>query len=252
MEVYMTQISLINFSNLNNATHYEFMDKTLERVLTNNAICTNCKTQVEAFQAAVKEEKDCMVLSTKSLATDAITQADALRDRLYLGYKRIVRAYLNFPRPEYAKAAQILNQHIIDYKINTYDPLDKETGALKSFIEDLEVLHKSHIETLGITHYIEELNKANKAVDTHADIRLNENSAKSAGAMKRARVNADNAIAELVAYVNARMLLEGEEAYADFAAFLQTKIAKLKQSVSPKRKDDDPAPQTAEVQTESV
>lgn len=79
-----------------------------------------------------------MKISQKSLLTDDIAKADNDRDALYAGYKKAVEAFLVMPIADMAQAAKILAQHIKDYKINTADQLDKETGLLVNFITDLE------------------------------------------------------------------------------------------------------------------
>ncbi len=74
----------------------------------------------------------------------ARAEADKDRDALYVGYKKAVEAFLAMPIADMAQAAKVLAQHIKDYKINTADQLDKETGLLVNFITDLEIstLHK--------------------------------------------------------------------------------------------------------------
>ena len=129
-----------------------------------------------------------------------------------------------------------MNQHIIDYRINTEDPLDKESGALMGFIQDLETVHKPLIETLHLEVFVEHLRLANDTVEKYANVRTDENAAKIAGAMKQARTDCDNAYRDLIALVNARMLLEGSAAYESFANFMNTQIAHYKQSMVGRRK----------------
>ena len=124
----------------------------------------------------------------KSLATDEISKADALRDKIYAGYKKAVQAYLTLPLKDYTEAAVILNQHIIDYKICGRDQLNKETGALLGFIKDLETVHQSLVNKLHLNIFVEQLKLANDTVNKHTNIRTNERSAKIADAMKQARI----------------------------------------------------------------
>ena len=172
----------------------------------------------------------------KSLATDEISKADALRDKIYAGYKKAVQAYLTLPLKDYTEAAVILNQHIIDYKICGRDQLNKETGALLGFIKDLETVHQSLVNKLHLNIFVEQLKLANDTVNKHTNIRTNERSVKVAGATKQARIASDNAYRDLINHINARMMLEGEAAYEAFATFVNTQIAEYKQSVVSKRK----------------
>lgn len=232
----MAQVSTIALTNINNSAHFLFLKDIVDRASNDSNITKNCAAQVEALQKAVQEEDACSNISNKSLATDKIAEADRLRDKLYLGYKRSVSAYLDFPDADCANAAKILNQHIIDYNINVLDQLHKETGALVGFIKDLETIHKNLVETLNLTRFVDHLKAANETVREHTDVRTNERSVKVAGATKQARIASDNAYRDLINHINARMMLEGEAAYEAFAAFVNTQIAEYKQSVVSKRK----------------
>ena len=157
----MAQVSTIALTNINNSAHFLFLKDIVDRASNDSNITKNCAAQVEALQKAVQEEDACSNISNKSLATDKIAEADRLRDKLYLGYKRSVSAYLDFPDADCANAAKILNQHIIDYNINVLDQLHKETGALVGFIKDLETIHKNLVETLNLTRFVDHLKAAN-------------------------------------------------------------------------------------------
>ncbi|MCI5599794.1 MAG: DUF6261 family protein [Hallerella sp.] len=232
----MSQIESYKLTYLNNAAHFLFMKELLARALADENVSTKCKDQVDALQKTLKAEDDCFATSSKSLATDKITQADSFRDKLYLGYKKLVEAHLDAPIPELANAATVLNQHIVDYKINVRDQIDKETGSLVNFIQDLEGSHKAHVETLNLMAIVERLKQANEMVREYTNTRTDERSVKTAGAMKQARVVCDNAYSNLVRVVNAHMILEGDADYENFASFVNTQIAQLKMSALYKRK----------------
>ena len=232
----MLQITTIRLAGISNAAHYLFMDKTAERAKENELICKNCADALNILQNAIEKEQECASISQKSFATDEIAKADALRDKVYAGYKKAVQACMSIPLKEYVDATTVLNQHIIDYRINTEDPLDKESGALMGFIQDLETVHKPLIETLHLEVFVEHLRLANDTVEKYANVRTDENAAKIAGAMKQARTDCDNAYRDLIALVHARMLLEGSAAYESFANFMNTQIAHYKQSMVGRRK----------------
>ena len=172
-----------------------------------------------------------MQLSTKSLLTDKIADADKERDRLYAGYKKAVGGYEGFPDAAMAEAAKILSQHIKDYKINTQMQMDKETGLLVNFLQDLEGKFKPQVDALSLGAFVEKLKAANETVRELTAQRTDERSAKTAGALKTARSASDEAYRMLVQHVNARALLEGDAEYSAFIDYANTEIEHFKKEV---------------------
>ena len=172
-----------------------------------------------------------MQLSAKSLVTDKIAEADKERDRLYAGYKKAVSGYEGFPDAAIAEAAKALAQHIKDYKISPQMQMDKETGLLMNFIQDLEGKFSEQIKTLSLGAFVEKLKASNESVRDLTAQRTDERSAKTAGALKTARGVSEEAYKTLVQHVNARALLEGDEAYSAFIDYANTEIEHFKKEV---------------------
>ncbi|MDE6719596.1 MAG: hypothetical protein K2J68_07060 [Treponemataceae bacterium] len=227
----MREIQSIFLGNMNNAAHFMFVSNVVDRAEKDTAVAEKCKAQVAALREAVTAEDENLKISTKSLVTDKIAEADRLRDQLYAGYKKAVAGYVNFPVEEMADAAKALNQHIKDYKIDVQAQLDKETGLLVNFIQDLEGKFAEQVKALSLTAFVEKLKAANEDVRALTGQRTDERSARTAGALKAARVASDEAYKLLTMHVNAHALIEGEEAYAAFIDYANTEIAHFKQKV---------------------
>ncbi len=227
----MKEIQSIFLGNMNNAAHFMFVSNMAERAEKDSAVSEKCKAQVKSLREAVTAEDESLKISAKSLTTDKIADADRLRDQLYAGYKKAVGGYVNFPVEEMADAAKVLNQHIKDYKIDTQAQLDKETGLLVNFVQDLEGKFAEQVKALSLTAFVEKLKAANEEVRTLTSQRTDERSAKTAGALKAARTASDEAYRMLVLHVNAHALLEGEEAYAAFIDYANTEIEHFKKEV---------------------
>ena len=172
-----------------------------------------------------------MKISQKSLLTDEIAKADSDRDALYAGYKKAVEGFLAMPIADMAQAAKILSQHIKDYKINTADQLDKETGLLVNFISDLEDKYAAQVAKLGLTAFVTNLKEANERVRTLTLQRTNEKIGITVGALKTARTASDNAYRALVKMVNALALVFDEKDYTAFIDYVNTEIAHYKRKV---------------------
>ena len=227
----MKEIQSIALVNINNAAHFTFVSNMADRAEKDAAVAEKCAEQVKAFRAAVTAEDENLKISAKSLVTDKIAAADRLRDQLYAGYKKAVAGYVNFPVEDMADAAKVLNQHIKDYKIDVKAQLDKETGLLVNFVQDLEGKFAEQVKALSLTAFVEKLKAANEEVRELTGQRTDERSAKTAGALKAARCASDEAYKMLVLHVNAHALIEGEAEYAAFIEYANTEISHFKQEV---------------------
>ena len=213
----MKEIQTIPLTSMNNAAHFLFVSNVAGRAEKDAAVSEKCAAQVTALRAAVTAEDENLQLSTKSLITDKIAAADRLRDQLYAGYKKAVAGYADFPVAEMAEAAKVLSQHIKDYKIDVQAQMDKETGLLVNFVQDLEGKFKAQVDALSLGAFVEKLKAANEDVRELTAQRTDERSAKTAGALKTARAASDEAYKTLVQHVNAHALLEGD---VDYVAFI--------------------------------
>ena len=227
----MKEIQSIALVNINNAAHFMFVSNMAERAEKDKTVAEKCAAQVKALREAVKAEDENLQISAKSLTTDKIAEADRLRDQLYAGYKKAVAGYTNFPVEALADAAKVLQQHIKDYKIDVKAQLDKETGLLVNFIQDLESKFAEQVKALSLGAFVEKLKAANEEVRSLTGQRTDERSAKTAGALKAARNASDEAYKMLAMHVNAHALIEGEEAYAAFIDYANTEISHFKQEV---------------------
>lgn len=227
----MKEINDISLPRMNNGAHFTFVSNILARVELDSAVKSKAADQVSNFKTAVSTEDEVLKVSQKSLLTDDIAKADNDRDALYAGYKKAVEAFLAMPIADMAQAAKVLAQHIKDYKINTADQLDKETGLLVNFITDLENKYSAQVAKLGLTAFVTNMKEANERVRTLTLQRTNEKMGVSVGALKTARTASDNAYRALVKMVNALALVYGEKDYTAFIDYVNTEITHYKREV---------------------
>ena len=227
----MKEIYDINIQRMNNGAHFTFVSNILARAEADTAVKGKAADQVNNLKAAVSAEDEALKISQKSLLTDEIAKADNDRDALYAGYKKAVEAFLAMPIADMAQAAKVLAQHIKDYKINTADQLDKETGLLVNFITDLEDKYATQVAKLGLTAFVTNLKEANERVRTLTLQRTNEKIGITVGALKTARTASDDAYRALVKMVNALALVFGEKDYTAFIDYVNTEITHYKREV---------------------
>ena len=227
----MKEIYDINIQRMNNGAHFTFVSNILARAEADTAVKGKASELVSNFKAAVAAEDEALKISQKSLLTDEIAKADSDRDALYAGYKKAVEGFLAMPIADMAQTAKILSQHIKDYKINTADQLDKETGLLVNFISDLEDKYAAQVAKLGLTAFVTNLKEANERVRTLTLQRTNEKIGITVGALKTARTASDDAYRALVKMVNALALVFGEKDYTAFIDYVNTEITHYKREV---------------------
>ena len=221
----------INIQRMNNGAHFTFVSNILARAEADTAVKEKASELVSNFKTAVSTEDEALKISQKSLLTDDITKADSDRDALYAGYKKAVEGFLAMPIADMAQAAKILSQHIKDYKINTADQLDKETGLLVNFISDLEDKYAAQVAKLGLTAFVTNLKEANERVRTLTLQRTNEKIGITVGALKTARTASDDAYRALIKMVNALALVFGEKDYTSFIDYVNTEVTHYKREV---------------------
>lgn len=227
----MKEIYDINIQRMNNGAHFMFVSNILARAEADTTVKGKASELVSNFKAAVAAEDEALKISQKSLLTDEIAKADSDRDALYAGYKKAVEGFLAMPIADMAHAAKILSQHIKDYKINTADQLDKETGLLVNFISDLEDKYATQVAKLGLTAFVINLKEANERVRTLTLQRTNEKIGVTVRALKTARTASDDAYRALVKMVNALALVFGEKDYTAFIDYVNTEITHYKREV---------------------
>ena len=227
----MKEIYDINIQRMNNGAHFTFVSNILARAEADTAVKEKASELVSNFKTAVSAEDEALKISQKSLLTDEIAKADSNRDALYAGYKKAVEGFLAMPIADMAQAAKVLAQHIKDYKINTADQLDKETGLLVNFISDLEDKYAAQVAKLGLTAFVTNLKEANERVRTLTLQRTNEKIGITVGALKAARTASDDAYRALVKMVNALALVYGEKDYTAFIDYANTEITHYKREV---------------------
>ena len=227
----MTEINSIAMERLNNGAHFLYVSDVLARAEADNKIANKLGVQVAALKSAVAQEDTALNTSQKSLVTDEIAKADDERDAVYSSYKSAVESFINMPIENLAKAARTLAQHIKDYNINTKMQMDKETGLLVNFIDDLESKFADEVAALNLNVFVTTMKEANERVRRLTAERTEERMTKTVGVMKESRKASDEAYRLLVKFVNAHALIEGETDYADFINYVNTEIVHYKREV---------------------
>ncbi len=227
-----TEIKEINLTRMNNGAHFTYVSNIVARALADTTVASGKSAVLVAdLKMAVAQEDAALKISQKSLITDEITKADDDRDTYYMGYKASVKAFLSMPEPEKMQAAKVLWQHIKDYKISVHEQMDKETGLLINFIDDLEQKYAAEVVILGLNSYVTSMKEANERVRSLTLQRTNERMNIVVGALKNARKATDAAYRDLVKMVNSLAVVNGVDEYLSFIDYTNTEITHFKREV---------------------
>ena len=150
----MSEIGTLSLERLNNGAPFLFISNVLARAEADTNIKSKLSTQIASLKSAKEQEDEDLKISQKSLLTDDIAAADAERDGLYSGYKKAVKGFNDLPVANMAQAAKVLTQHIKDYAIDPKMQLDKETGLLINFVDDLEKKYANEVQTLSLGAFV--------------------------------------------------------------------------------------------------
>lgn len=231
------EIGDINLGRMTNGAHYLFMSDILARAKADEHVMANCGERVEVLDDAVAQEDVDLKISQKSLFTDYIAQADRERDVHLMLYHKALESYYELSAPAYAEAVRILMQHWKDYGLDPQMQLDRETGMLINFINDLETKYANEVETLGFGNFVSNIKAANECVREQTAARTEERMGQRVGALKNSRKNSDVGYRLLIKTVNAHAWLEGDAEYGDFIDYVNTQIKHYKREVLGQKTD---------------
>ncbi|EJX05254.1 hemagglutinin protein HagB [gut metagenome] len=236
---------------LRSAQYLMYMQTFLARAKkleTENTLFTD---GLKAFEAAVAEVDASVRIATKSKMTINVTEADAVRDRLYSLLKSVVVGWASMPAlsgssaqllpfvSEYAEAARPLADVIALYNLQTNTQLDDESGKLQSILRDMRRDGAESITKLQLTELLSQLETANKAVIEGINQRAEERGAKVAGALKAARLTCDEAYLKLEQVINALSVLMPSEPLTAFIRTQNDEIDRLDRALASGNKDEE-------------
>lgn len=225
------EIKVISLERMNNGAHFTYMTNILNRAEADEHIKVDAATQVADLKAAMATEDKYFKTSEKNLKTDIIAAADAERDKLCRNYLKTLKALMNMPDETIANSAKALVQMFIDYELDPDAQLDKQTGVLLNMVADWEGKHAQDVTNTNTGKFVELIKAANEKVHSLMVERSDEQKEIPVGALKSARKQTDIAYRALVKMVNALIMVNGEENYADFVKFLNYEIKRYKEEV---------------------
>lgn len=230
------QIETLYMKSLTNGALFEYMTETIDRAQADATVAEQLKVQLTVLVNKKNAYDEVLKLSQKSEQTKEIEAQDKLRDDNYYAYKQMVKALLGVAVGDQLTAAEKLQQHIKDYKIDPDDDLRKECGMMANFTDDLATKYADYVAALSLTTIVEAMSTANKQVSTLLRERDDANASRVAGETKAARTACETAYKNFVLRVNALSIVDGDHDYSTFIDSMNEQIEQYRKQVIAKRK----------------
>ncbi len=218
------RIYSLELGRLRKNEHFQLMTDVATLLLTiPTDVAAKFKVQLDAFATAVADEKMALKKIMKSVLTAQIAEADAARDVVFRGLVDNVQS----SRHHFNNEVRVVAERVAN-TITAYDNVAKMgdvegTSALYNLLKDLTDRHAEDVIALGLTTWIDELNKLNKAVEALRISRAVEAAERQTEATKDVRRRADEAYRTITLCLETFSIIET----ADNVAALEKLIASL-------------------------
>jgi hypothetical protein len=193
------------------------MQRFVERINSNIIVtmAEDCPAMItaayQALAAAVAQEDAAYRIINRSPLTEAIAEADQLRDNTFVGLRTMVEALGRVGTQAQKEAAPRVLQAMRDYQVSITENYELESTHIAQLIQQLEVAPlATDCATLAVTALVAQLKAENQQVQTLIAQRNQEQAAIDPTAMQRARQAADQLYVEMVMIVNAFAITQWE------------------------------------------
>jgi hypothetical protein len=174
-------------------------------------------SQNTALAAAVQAEDEAYRTITRSPLSEQIAEADQVRDNTFVGMRTMVEALGRVGTAAQKDAAPRVLQAMRDYQVNISEGYELESTHIAQLIQQLEVSPLSDdCTTLAITSLVSQLKTENQQVQTLIAQRNEQQAGIDAGAMQRARQQADLVYVETVMVINAFAVVEQQQGVSPY------------------------------------
>jgi hypothetical protein len=234
----MGKIDTFYLPQLHNGENVNFHHESLGLLDNSDSVKLSVREQIVTYRAAYDELKLTIDVFSSSELSSESTRQDDRRDRAYSALKSYVKVYLNDDDEEMSEAAERIIVVIRNEERELGNPLllglVKETTVLSGLLRNLEPL-AADIERIGATGRLKNLEDANQAYIDLQFERYIEKSMKHSGDVKAARAVADAAYKDIVARINAQILLTGDEMFESYVKAQNVVIERYKLIVAQRR-----------------
>ena len=180
-------------------------------------------------------EDEALVKITKNSLTEKRGAADRRRDKTFRGLADTVNAGLNHFEPELQASAQRVKIVLDTYGNVAKLPLNEETAAIYNLTQELLENYAEDAGKLEIVPWINKLNDNNEDYKALVKGSNEEEAAKTELKAKSTRAQVDLVMSQIIKRVEALIVIEGEENYAEFVRHLNLHFDKYANTLAQRR-----------------
>jgi hypothetical protein len=179
------------------------------------------------FLVLYDKADEALELIRKSATTEKIAEADTTRDLVLRGFTEAVHSAVNHfddAKRDAARRLQVVLGHYGNLAIKSYD---EETAAIYNLLQELTGANAADVSLLGLTDWVVQLEADNKAFSALMEARYAENAGKTELRMKNVRKELDRCYRDIIDFIDAKALVNGEATYAPFVKELNTRVERF-------------------------
>ena len=218
------KIKAITLHDLRNSANFQFHVAAAALITEFDPNKLGVAPLFATYQTAVEREDEAYKKIAKSEFTAQIEDADKARDKVYSNITAIIKTTLKHHNPDVVAAAKRLKIVIDTYGKINQKSYNEQTGDVYNILQEFRGKYAADIELIRIPELVDELERTNKAVDALITERDVETAAKNPETMKEARADSDAAYHAIEERINAAVVMEGPENYAEFITRLNVII----------------------------
>ena len=247
----VVKIKTIRITSLRNDAHFQFHFDVDRLIAEENPEKLGIRPLAVVYRSHIRREDEALKKIVKSELTKKIKEADKERDKAYSSVSAIIRTTLKHHNPEVVDAAERLKIVIDTYGHINQKSYDEQTSAVYNILQEFQGKYADDIALIRIPELVAELERANVAFDALIKQRTDETAHQNPDTMKDVRVDVDAAYHAIEERINALVVVEGPDKYAEFITRLNATIDRYKLLLSRSHgKHDDPDEEGAEPEAE--
>jgi hypothetical protein len=212
----------IHLNNLRNDAHFQFLTDFITIVNRIGAAQLKIEPQFNTLRALYADEDDALKKIAKSAITADLNAADRYRDEIFSGMIDANKAALKHFNNRVRQSAARLKIVFDTYGNVARKPLDEETSAIYNIVKDLGQAYAPDVETAALGGWVNELRQANETFSALMLERYDESAAKTTLVLKEVRRQIDEVYRRIIERINAAVIIEGEDGYAECVTTLHT------------------------------
>ncbi|MDR3193857.1 MAG: DUF6261 family protein [Tannerella sp.] len=218
------QINTFSKSKLHNSEYFQFFTEEKDLIDLATPAALGIAPQYPAFVTKYYLLDDNLKLIFKSPVTAERVEADHVRDNTFAGTHGAVQNAKHHFNPEIVKAAGRVAIVFDTYGNIAHKSYNEETADIFNLLRELRTHHAPDIELLGLLPWLEKLEADNLYFESLTKERIDEMAKVSEDTVKAIRLDLNAIHDDIVARVNARLLLMPDDICENFARKLNACI----------------------------